>query len=414
LENPIRSFFQTDRVLNLTYRGITILSKFLLSILIVKKLDISELGVFGIFQTTITLLVYVLGFDFYTYNAREILKEKANNISFFVGNQLVFHGLVYCLVLPLSLLLFTYNVVATEYLIYFYLLLITEHLSQEIYRILIVLKKSVVASFTLLLRSGLWVLLIYMLWNSLWTDQKLTDIFLLWFFGAFFSIMVGLSYIKPNFNYKVDWSWIKKGLKIATPFFIATIFYKVIEFSGRYFLDFYWTKNEVGVFSFFSSISNALFVLVHSTVIIVMSPYLIAAANESNKAFRLIYRKFANQVFLTAGAGSLLAAVGIIPLLNFMDNPQLDNNIAAYFLLLLAVVFFCLSYIPHYALYAYHSDKQLLYASVIGAGINVLMNFMVVPKYGVYGASFVQALSMIALLIAKGIMLQRSSYAKSQ
>ena len=409
LKKLLKSVLKKERIFNLIYRVITIVLKFLLSIIIVKYLSVYDLGVYGIFQTTVTLLIYVLGYDFYTYNAREILKKESENISIYIGNQFLFHGFVYLLVLPLSLLLFFYNVVATEHLIYFYLILLTEHISQEIYRILIVLKKSVMASFTLFLRAGLWILALYILWKFDFTSKAIKDILILWIIGASVSIIVGIFQIPFKLKFKIDLDWIKKGIKVATPFFIATIFYKIIEFSGRYFVDFYWTKEEVGVFTFFAGISNALFILVQSTVIIVMSPYLIENANKGLKEFKEIFKDYKKQILYVTAIGFLLAIICIYPLLLYLGNDLLSQNLLVFFVLLLAVSFFCFSYIPHYGLYSFHKDKELLWASLLGAIVNIVANFTLVPKYGALGAAFAQVLSMLSLFLLKGFLFKRIS-----
>lgn len=407
MKKLLKTILKKDRILNLVYRGLTIIFKFLLSIIIVKKLSVHDLGVYGIFQTTVTLMVYILGFDFYTYNARELLKTNSKDPSFYIGNQMVFHALFYLLIIPLSLLLFFNNVISTEYLIYFYLILVAEHISQEIYRILIVLKKSVIASFTLLLRAGLWIFVLYFIWVFNWTSQTIKDIFVLWSIGALISIIIGIFYIRFNFKFAVDFTWINKGIKVATPFFIATIFYKIIEFSGRYFIDFYWTKEDVGIFTFFSGIANTMFVFVQSTVIIVMSPYLIEGSNKGFKEFSKVFKNYKNQILYTTGIGFLLASVFIYPLLMYLNNDLLTQNIVVFFLLLLAVTFFCFSYIPHYGLYAFHKDKQLLWASLIGAIINIITNFVLVPSYGVLGAAIAQALSMLSLFLSKEFLYKK-------
>ena len=191
MKKSLKNVLRKDRVANLSYRVLTIVFKFLLSIIIVKNLSVHDLGVYGIFQTTITLLIYILGFDFYTFNTREILREE-KNISFLLLNQVAFHAIVYILILPLILLLFSYNVISTEYIVYFYVILVVEHTSQEIYRILITLKRSVIASLSLFLRSGIWIFILYVAWTYNLSSGTITDIFSLWFIGALISIIVGL------------------------------------------------------------------------------------------------------------------------------------------------------------------------------------------------------------------------------
>ncbi len=391
-----------DRVLNLLFRVLTVIAKFALSLIVVKNLGVSELGVYGIFQTTVLLLIYVLGFDFYTYNAREITRIYSRPLIFYLSNQFTFHAIAYLIVLPLTLFLFMGNVVEKEYILLFYLVLVSEHISQELYRILVIIKKATLASLSLFVRSGLWVAVLFLVWSYGWSEKGLTLIFWLWFAGALISIVIALINLDFKGKFEVDWSWIKKGIRTSAPFFLATIFYKVIEFSGRYFLDFFWTKSEVGVFTFFSSVSNALFVLVHSTVIIVMSPYLLEAANLGKDDFRIVFAKFRKQLLASTAVGLVLAILFIYPLLGFMDSEPLSENLLAYFLLLLAVTFFCLSYLPHYHLYAFKEDKYLLKAAVIGASFNILVNSLLVPWIGITGAAASQLISMFLLFLAKG------------
>ncbi len=407
MKSLVKNVLKRDGILNLTYRVLTIIFKFLLSIIIVEKLSVHDLGVYGIFQTTVTLLIYVLGYDFYTYNTRELLDEKKDDIRFCLFNQTVFHALLYLIVLPLSVLLFFYDVVDFEHMVYFYLILVVEHVSQEMYRILITLKKSVIASLSLLLRSGLWILVLYLVWIFELSSEGITDIFVLWFIGGLLSIVIGLWGIGFKVKFEIDIPWIKRGIIIASPFFISTVFYKTLEFSGRFFIDFYWTKEAVGIFTFYSSISNAMFVLVQSTVIIVLSPYLIESSAKGFEAFNKVFINYRKQVLLVTIVGFLIASVAIYPLIIYLDNELLTDNIYIFYLLLIAVAFFCFSYIPHYGLYSFRKDKSLLKAAIIGAIVCVLLNFVLVPKHGVLGAAIAQVLSMASLFIAKQIFFKQ-------
>ena len=150
-----------------------------------------------------------------------------------------------------------------------------------------------------------------------------------------------------------------------------------------------------------------MFVFVQSTVIIVLSPYLIESANKGFKEFRKVFNNYRQQILLTTSIGFSLAALAIYPLLLFVDNELLLNNVLIFFVLLLAVAFFCFSYIPHYGLYSFHRDKSLLKASIIGAVVNVLFNFVLVPNYGVLGAAIAQAISMFSLFITKEIFFKK-------
>ena len=143
----------TNKATNLTLRGITILLKFALSVIVIKELSVADYGVFGLFQSTIVILTFIIGFDFYTFSSREILKKNAKTFSFYFINQLVFHLLGYIFILPFTYFIFKLGIIDLKYASLFIVILISEHLSQELYRILIILNKTVVATMVLFFRS---------------------------------------------------------------------------------------------------------------------------------------------------------------------------------------------------------------------------------------------------------------------
>jgi len=96
----------SNQVINIFLRGTTVLLKFVLSVLVIKKLSIEEFGVFGLFQSTIIISTFILGFDFYNFTSREILKENAKTVGYYFTNQLAFHLVVYILIIPLTYFVF--------------------------------------------------------------------------------------------------------------------------------------------------------------------------------------------------------------------------------------------------------------------------------------------------------------------
>ena len=85
-------------IINLSLRAVTILLKFILSIVLIKGLGVDQYGVFGLFQSSIIILTFVIGFDFYTFSAREILNNRPVKQNRYLKNQLVFHLIGYLLI----------------------------------------------------------------------------------------------------------------------------------------------------------------------------------------------------------------------------------------------------------------------------------------------------------------------------
>tara|TARA_R110000764_G_scaffold236142_1_gene331072 strand:+ start:6645 stop:7865 length:1221 start_codon:yes stop_codon:yes gene_type:complete len=394
----------SDKFINIIFRAATILLKFLLSIIIIKKISIEEYGVYGVFQSTVIIMSFVLGIDFYAYSSREILKKNAHNFNFYFSNQLLLHAFSYIIILPLTYLIFYLGILDKKYLILFYLILVTEHLSQELYRMLIILKKSVTATIILFVRSGLWVIILYFVWEEGIMSPTLNSLLILWLSAALLSIIIGFAKIKFKWESEYDFSWIVKGVRIAFPFFIGTVLYKLIEFSGRYFLNYYWTSVEVGIFTFFSSVASILFVFVQTIVIIVIYPELLESKNKGHDSFLKKFKYFKNQILTFTTLGTVLSLIFIYPLLLFLDNSLFFENLLSYIILLISSFIFCFSFIPHYALYTYKFDSGILFAVILGTITNFMFSFIFVPLYGLLGASVSQLTAFIVIYIVKLIL----------
>jgi len=400
--------FLSSSILNLGLRGLSMLAKFLLIIYIGKYLSVDELGEYGLFATTITIAIYFLGFDFYTYNTREILAKEENERLPLIRDQFIFHLLVYVIALPLLLTIFTLGIIKTEFIIYFYLILVFEHLSQELYRLYTTLKKPLFANFLLFMRTGLWVYAVISLWYfNIEGMMNLKTVLYGWTVGSFMSIIIGVVYLKKDYDFKsltekIDWLWIKNGVKVSIPFFIGTLAYKVIEFSDRYMIDYYMTKADVGIYTFFSGIANTINIVVFTLVIMIYYPLLVEQYQNKNMD---MFKKTLKVFSIKTITFSIFSALGILLLigfvLDFMGKVEFQNNIEVLWILIIANIILNISFIPHYVLYVAQQDITIRDATLIGASLNIVLNLMLIKNYGIVGAAISTLLSFLIILLIK-------------
>lgn len=405
----IASFFSSS-ILNLGLRGLSMLAKFLLVIYIGKYLTINELGEYGLFVTTITIAIYFLGLDFYTYNTREILAKEKNERLPLIRDQFIFHLLVYVIVLPLLLTIFSLEIINTEFMIYFYLILVFEHLAQELFRLYTTLQQPIFANFLLFMRTGLWVYVVITLWYlNVEGMMNLKTVWYGWTIGSFLSIIIGITYLRKDHNFKsltkkVDWIWIKNGVKISVPFFIGTLAYKVIEFSDRYMIDYYMSTADVGIYTFFGSIANTMQTIVFTLVIMIYYPKMI----ELYKHSRIDeFNKMTNKFFLNVLIYSTITIMGIVlfiyPVLEYLDKAKFVENLSILWILLAATLVLNLSFVPHYILFVKHKDILIRNITLIGAGLNIVLNVFMIQNYGLNGAAVATATSFGVILLIKYI-----------
>lgn len=398
----------TKAVLNLLVRGTTIVLRFALVFGIGKYYSTEELGVFGLFNTTVTLMVFLLGLDFYYFAHREFLNSPKDQHSALIRDNIIFWLIAYAVICPLSLLVLPNNVLPINILGWFYVILILEHLSQELYRYFVVFEMQLFANLLLFLRSGAWVIVIAIQWIAMdFKGLELTAIWQAWTIGAAVSVMIGFAALKgrlPDAKLlgPINFKWIKDGLRISLRFFLATIAYKVIEFSDRYFLDVYHGKSAVGVYTFYYNFANVLQTVVFTIVIAELYPKLIQYFRpETIEDYVAYERTFKRQVSIISVMGGFLLIVGIIPVLWVMEKPEFDQYFNVYVVLIIGVTLQNLSFIPHYILYAQKKDNVILATTVVGALINVSFNLVLTSQYGLYGSAISTLVSYLFILLAK-------------
>lgn len=394
----LKNFFPT--FINLTLRVTSLVSKFFLIIFISKNLGVESLGDYGLFVTTITFSIYLLGFDFYNFNTREILSSFDNRHSILIRDQFVFHCLAYVFILPLLLSIFFFKIIDAKFIFLFYSVLLVEHISQEMYRLLITLKRPTQANFSLFIRSGAWVYILLGLWHFEVINRITLDmVWYSWCVAGTLSIITAFFGLKEHLNYSslnkpVDWKWILKGLKTSIPFFIGTIAYKVIEFSDRYMIDLFMTKEDVGVYSFFYGIANVLSTIVFTAVIMVIYPIMVESFHKKDFVrFKANANRMRNNILVYSLVTSVLIMVFIEPLLNYIGKAELSDNLFILWGLIFSVFILNLSMVTHYTLYCAKKDNVIRNATVISAFINVILNTIFINYLGLVGAIMASVIS---------------------
>lgn len=390
-------------ILNLGFRVSSIGSKFLFIVFLGKYYTPEIVGLYGLVNTSIVLAFMLLGFDFYSYSTRELIESCNPRKGFILYNQLIFTVLSYILLFPIIyLLVFQNNVLPIEYFLPFALLLLNEYLGQEIYRLLTTIQKPLFANVALFIRSGSWVI-VYLIFTRILGrpigDASLIDFLYYWVIAGVISNIASIILIIRCFewnkeSFRFDKAWIIRGLLVSSLFFFSTIAYKIIEFSNRYIIDYYYGKEEVGYFTFFNQMANLINVVVFTIVIMNFYPILLHKRAENNSdEFKNIYKAMKKRVWVWSLLSSVVVLVSIFPILTFLDKDTYLDNINTFYLLILGNILLNVSLVPHYALYALKEDKALFAATLFGAITNVVLNFVFIPLYGAVGAGLAIAFS---------------------
>lgn len=384
---------------NVILRIITLASKFLFFTYIGKELSVIDMGVYGLFTTTLSISITILGFQFSSYSTREILARTGQQRVLCIRDQFVFYALTYIVFLPLALFIFVFDVLPWNFIFWFYLLVILEHIVQESVGLFNTLFRPVFAGILYFFRAGVWVYLFIGL--SVFQKQwlNLETVFVAWSLGLIIS--VSLSYFELQ---KLDWSlakttpinwkWIKNGLLTVRPFIASAIAYRIVEVSDRYLIHFMLSDSDVGVYTFFATLVSVIPTIVYAGVTAILVPRVLHAYQTGqHHMYTEYYRYMVLSVTLLLVAGLPIMLFVVDPILLYVDKVEYTLNLSVYRILLISSAATIFSSLTGIGLYARKDDMALFYAVILAAASNIILNLIFIPPWGIEGAAWSTAFS---------------------
>lgn len=364
-------------LLDLFLRVAGLAGKFLLFIVIAKYFDDSAMGEYGLITGLLAMMLYIVGMDFYTYSTREIIHKKIE-IWTSLYNQMFFYALNYVL------LFFFWKWVThfsgiSNYLVLIFILLIFEHLSQELYRILIVLEKITAANIQLFIRIGLWC---YICIGLLFFDMAPTSlefILQIWLMFVFISVLFALYCIQRavpiKFRYlKLEFQWLKKGLKVASVFFIGTLFLRTIFYFDKIIINHYSNLQLVGIYVFYIGIINAVQSVLDVLVISRYYPSLVASVGKLDHLVSA-KRRMMMHVLVQGGGLFLLSIPACWIVVRLLGKSGYEQMFYLYPLLCVAWLILNISMVYHYVLFGLKKDNYILLCNIFVFAVFFILFF---------------------------------------
>ena len=400
---------------NMGIRGLTLASRGIFIVFFARFLKPSELGIYGLFASTIGLAIYILGFEFYTFTTREILARSQVTWAPMRRDQGVFHRLVYVSILPMLLLLFRGGVLPWPYVFWFYILLIGEHLGTELYRLLCTISRSSLANLIYFLRAGIWIY-VFVGWALIDPRaRRLESVWILWCAGQVVSLIAG-TWVVLRLDWarisgtRIDWTWLRRGMQTSFRLFIYAAALWGITTIDRQFLEKFSGPSMVGVYSFYMSIASAIVAFIEAGIVVPVYPRLIAAWNRDPAEFDRIYRSFNRIVWSSTICLIGAAAIGIRPVLRFIGKPIYSSHMDIFWILM-GYAFVSLVFRPqHFALYARGRDIHLTGSALAGLAAAALLDIWLGPAHGVAGIAIGTVAGFTVIAVWKLLVLQRIKY----
>lgn len=157
---------------------------------------------------------------------------------------------------------------------------------------------------------------------------------------------------------------------------------------------------EVGYYALAVGISGMLN-LVTTPISIVLMPYLVSENSEARKNIFMQYSRLNFSIILLAGVVGFLIAPFIIP---FVYGKAFTPSIVIFQICLIGAVFSAQNRI--WGVYNMSNNKQSinLYATIIGLASTIICSFMLIPSYGLIGATIGSIITYICMFVFLNIV----------
>jgi len=394
------------RLLNTILRSGVLASKFLLIFFLAVYLPPEELGLYGLIVVSIAYGIYPLGFDFYNYTTRELIKSNKKTWGRLLKNQGALHVRLYGLFLPLFAFVFFLDLLPWRIAPWFFLLLVLEHLNQECMRLLIAMSKPLSASLALFMRQGIWALIIVAWMHQYPEARDLEYVLSAWVLGSAGALFVAFYTITTlpiaGWREPVDWAWIKKGLRIALPLLVSTLSLSTISTIDRYWFGHLQGNALLGAYVFYISLAASLISFLDAAVFHFSYPKMVYAASKGDIASM---KKIMKEMFIQVTALSALFVVCAIfltsPILNFIGKEAYLGSENLFFILIIAMIIHAYSHIPHYVLYAKHQDRVIVRSHVMSVFFFIFCGVMLSGFTDLYAIPVAAAAAYFMILVWK-------------
>ena len=213
--------------------------------------------------------------------------------------------------------------------------------------------------------------------------------------------------LKPRIE--MDFAFAKNLFLRAVPFGIGSVFLVYYVWIDRVIISIMMDNIEVGYYSAAYNLINVLTFLPNAFVISIF-PIMAKYFKKSDKSLNLIYRtsiKYMYMLALPIAIGTSLLGTGIVTTiygLGFLPSVQALN------ILVWAEFFVFMDIFLGQLMFSINREKLAMINAAIGAAMNIILNFALIPKLGLMGAATATLATELYFFVISYYIISRHGY----
>lgn len=387
----------SKQIINGSIRIFSLIIKSLFIIASINLLEKDSFIALGLVVANSAFYIIFFGLEFYRYCQRE-LSYNLEKRSLVYSNQFSTYIFFY-LLFSIPIFLFSKTFLPINICVLLVAISITEHLSQEIYRILIFEELQIKGTILLFIRTSAWVIILFALYFIGFTID-LNLILILWLLFSIFSVTYGFFHLKKiliiSFS-SLNYRWIVKGLKFTSVIVLGSLSFRALLTFDRNLIE-YFFNGFSAEYIFIVSIVNVFLVIIDSTVFSFNFPKILKS--KSKNQIKLYINKSKKQVFLMGVLFILIANISYLIIQQIGIKPDYFINNGFIIISSFTIVVLCFSIIPNYILYKNNKDFVIAKINLFVLAVSCLF-FYLIKSFGVYSINLSLLIAAILMLVLK-------------
>jgi O-antigen/teichoic acid export membrane protein len=217
--------------------------------------------------------------------------------------------------------------------------------------------------------------------------------------GTATAVFVLRDYLKKVFS-QFDGRLVLPLLQAAWPFAISGVLGLLFTNIDILIISWIRSASEVGIYSAAIRIIQTLY-LIPGIIQFTILPLLSRLAKKDDTKFRTVLERTLGIIFLTSiplALGGMLLGSPIMELI--FGGPYRTGGLA-FDILMVTLLFDFPASILINALFAYDHQKTLIISSALGGAVNVILDFALIPSFGIAGSA---AATLIAQIVNNGYL----------
>lgn len=250
-----------------------------------------------------------------------------------------------------------------------------------------------------------------MIFFVVYLKKGLTGYFMGSLIGTFITMVIALFFIRKNLKWTISWKRLKEMLLFGAMYVPASLSFFVFDLSDRFFLNHYRNLTEIGLYSIGINIASIL-VFFSFALSQAWSPQVMKMYFSSKKIYhQFVPRFFVYYLIFFFSLATLVTLFGQ-EILRVLTTPKFFAAASVIGPLSLAMVFAATNQVTSLGINIARKTKYFALYTGLAALLNIILNFMLIPKYGMVGAGWATMFSYLFLTVAYFINSQRFIFLK--